>query len=261
MHRAWLLLLVACDKVLGLSPNPVDATAIDASPDARLAMHDEDGDGVDDNIDLCPTFADPTQLDEDRDGVGNACDPHPNDAIDKRVYFSPLLELRAAEWLQVSGTWVNDVDSVRQTSTDLGGNYVAALQTMHLNNPTIEVVIDQVASPYVSDAGVMLEVDNGPTSGGCYYQLLTDRLVYFDNRSGEGMEVPGPITTPEGRLRLTMQAASIGRNEPRCVARWGMRPPEVVDAIGYAPLANVKVQLYTYQAAATYHSIIVFDTQ
>jgi hypothetical protein len=54
-----------CD---GATPEcPADAVAPDA-----------DGDGVCDDIDLCPLAVDPTQTDDDGDGAGNACDPCTN---------------------------------------------------------------------------------------------------------------------------------------------------------------------------------------
>jgi hypothetical protein len=37
---------------------------------------DVDGDGVPNSIDRCPTVADPSQLDTDGDGIGDACDPN-----------------------------------------------------------------------------------------------------------------------------------------------------------------------------------------
>jgi serine/threonine protein phosphatase PrpC len=42
--------------------------------DCRRPPNDRDGDGVNDDIDLCPAIADPTQLDADADGVGDACE-------------------------------------------------------------------------------------------------------------------------------------------------------------------------------------------
>jgi Thrombospondin type 3 repeat len=42
------------------------------------AISDQDGDGVFDNDDNCPTVKNPDQADEDKDGVGNACDNCPH---------------------------------------------------------------------------------------------------------------------------------------------------------------------------------------
>jgi hypothetical protein len=41
------------------------------------ANGDEDGDGIPDGLDVCPTVPDPTQADGDLDGVGDACDGCP----------------------------------------------------------------------------------------------------------------------------------------------------------------------------------------
>jgi hypothetical protein len=53
----------------------IDAFVLDGGPP------DRDGDGVPDDVDLCPDAADPRQHDEDADGVGDACDrcPHLSD--------------------------------------------------------------------------------------------------------------------------------------------------------------------------------------
>ena len=52
-----------------------DATAvIDAAPDASTTA-DTDGDGVLDGVDVCPTVADPAQVDLDGDQKGWMCDP------------------------------------------------------------------------------------------------------------------------------------------------------------------------------------------
>jgi hypothetical protein len=40
-------------------------------------LKDTDGDGVPNASDNCPDAANPNQLDSDRDGFGDACDPTP----------------------------------------------------------------------------------------------------------------------------------------------------------------------------------------
>jgi hypothetical protein len=49
----------------------------DPPRDATSDANDRDGDGVADDVDVCPDLADPQQLDEDGDRIGNACDPCP----------------------------------------------------------------------------------------------------------------------------------------------------------------------------------------
>jgi hypothetical protein len=40
-----------------------------------ITLADQDGDGIADGSDNCPTIANPTQTDTDGDGIGDACDP------------------------------------------------------------------------------------------------------------------------------------------------------------------------------------------
>lgn len=57
-------LLAGCDRVFGL----------EQVADSEI-HHDEDGDGIDDSVDKCPTIAAPgDQVDSDGDGIGDLCD-------------------------------------------------------------------------------------------------------------------------------------------------------------------------------------------
>jgi hypothetical protein len=85
MRRGWFAVLVAIAAIAPgagcVSIPPHDTGTVDgapgdgaAMPDAPVAVgHDEDDDGIDDALDLCPHMAVETE-DGDGDGIGNDCD-------------------------------------------------------------------------------------------------------------------------------------------------------------------------------------------
>ncbi len=70
----------------------VDDVSVTATP-CSLPPPDTDGDGIDDTVDNCTTFANADQTDTDGDGHGNACDADLNN--DCGVNFGDLAELKA----------------------------------------------------------------------------------------------------------------------------------------------------------------------
>jgi hypothetical protein len=82
---------VVCDPAAPVCPGgqqcvsrsgAYECSTDDGDPFAPDANPDQDGDGVVDRIDLCPTVADPWQDNEDGDRFGDACDPCPPIADD-----------------------------------------------------------------------------------------------------------------------------------------------------------------------------------
>jgi hypothetical protein len=155
MRAMRAMILVACAACSFRSPAGSDgqAGAPDGGVDGR-GGGDQDGDGVADAIDLCPTLADPQQRDhdgdgrgdvcdrcpalpstsdpdQDGDGVGDACDPNPTATGDKRILWIGFYPEDAAQladnsrW-QRGGTWsivdgwvridASGVDTLRSTA-------------------------------------------------------------------------------------------------------------------------------------------------
>src|SRR5690349_1057385 len=107
--RALLVLVLAgCDAVLKLQevtpPPPPDAT------DAFIDF-DSDGDHVLDGSDNCPAVANEDQTDDDRDGIGNACDPHPGArdvVVSSDLFHSPTgTWLPFGAWTMTDGAWTS----------------------------------------------------------------------------------------------------------------------------------------------------------
>jgi hypothetical protein len=174
---------------------PFDA-AIDAVPDAP---GDRDNDGVKDNVDNCPDQPNPDQADEDRDGlgdvcdpcppspnntdsdhdgVGDDCDPNPSTAGDHIALFEGFHHGVPTGWTQTSGVWSAANDSV-STSSGLNGNstlthatfgdhetvYAGATLTATNGNAPYEIGVVDNFQP-VTDVGIacaaVLTANNDP---------------------------------------------------------------------------------------------------
>lgn len=98
MRKLALVIAAACGRVdFGVAPTASDA--------AKSCMgHDEDGDGVPDACDVCPTDPDPDQADRDGDGVGDACDVHPDTPGDMLAVFEPHVDAASSHYYQYVAT-------------------------------------------------------------------------------------------------------------------------------------------------------------
>ena len=101
----------------------------DVPPDCHVAVgHDEDGDGVDDGCDNCPTYSNADQADEDGDTLGDACEEPGQPGLFSHVYgfdaFAPTSGSEGGlDWVVWNGTWERTDDAVLGTSGSRGGNY------------------------------------------------------------------------------------------------------------------------------------------
>ena len=76
-------------------------TCDDAEP--SVCVEDEDGDGVADAVDNCPSIDNPSQADEDDDGLGNACDQIDDQPVADGCCSVGDGRDRAAGWFLLAG--------------------------------------------------------------------------------------------------------------------------------------------------------------
>lgn len=186
-----LLALVGCDAVFDLTRPPDAPLDPDAPISCELATtHDEDGDGVFDACDNCPTLANADQANtletedgELADSVGDVCDPNPTrsgDTIVRAVMFDKTSDTTT---FQAQGQWLHQGDVYRYEPVTSHTEQVLAVDSRAMPAPpfTIETNVRFVAGPippsatYFS-AGIELFPDDETENVWC--------LIESDSASG-----------------------------------------------------------------------------
>lgn len=146
-----LVLLGGCNGIFGLDPThggDDDIADDDVPPiDSGVFGHDEDGDGVDDAHDNCPSLSNPDQANDDGDPVGTECDPNANAAGDTILHFDAFdTDESLTRWSPVRGAWQIDDDTLHQTDANVDSALATATFDLSgADDITIEVVASVVA--------------------------------------------------------------------------------------------------------------------
>ncbi|PKN45552.1 MAG: hypothetical protein CVU59_08730 [Deltaproteobacteria bacterium HGW-Deltaproteobacteria-17] len=139
--------------------------------------HDEDGDGVDDNCDNCPTYGNATQVNADGDQIGNVCEsPAGATALSTISVFESMMP-STTSWTTVRGTWTAGADLINGfAGNDTDGNYLHPL-ALAASNYSVEVNFFYRAAPVdqANWAGVIFgwQTSNGNLS--IAYECLYER--------------------------------------------------------------------------------------
>jgi hypothetical protein len=164
-----LLLLGGCQLVFDVTPtdNSLECPA--------ELVHDEDGDGVDDVCDNCPTVANEDQADDLEavpDGVGNLCDPNPGTGDDRIAMLELFTDPNdSAQWMGPANRWmILDESLVYPSGLDTDLDPVFDVSAERVDPPftlVYRAVIDSVPNRY-SELGIVIdanELGNGVRCG------------------------------------------------------------------------------------------------
>jgi hypothetical protein len=223
----------------------------------------DDGDQLCDVDDACP--GDPgDDNDADGDHVGDDCDPHALQPIDRLLLFEPFTSFEPTSWSDIGLTpWTRGMSSFDQLDPSMTSQIE---RTVSMNvQPTVEVSIDATLDVELSSVGVYVENKS--------HVPLECRVVHFstgdelrmvlgqvdDNATMTGvLDRAGPLAGV-GVLRIT--GGQLDDGSVRCSARYGNGQALQIQALQglIDPRDNFDVLgFHTIHAAVSVDSITVF---
>lgn len=168
---------------------------------------DADGDLVADNVDNCVASANPSQADQDDNGVGDRCDPNTYDFEADPIGGRPtqMTVLGGA----ASGLRVEDLAGDRAVAYDPADAGVSdAFDRVAAGMPfqDVTVWVDYELSPEVLSLELWSDGAHHWNAGnGAILQLsAAGGLVYYDRHGQSVPSIPGPALPASGRIRIRL---------------------------------------------------------
>ncbi len=261
-----LVLLGGCHKLFGLLP--VDLESVDGDggttgadstlADAAMPMcpispvvYDEDVDSIDDRCDACPTIASDA-LDDDLDGLPNACDPNlivGGDKILLAATFYEAVDLTA--FTNTGATWA----AADHGTVTLGGMN-GVLRTV----PSYTVSKIEIRTSGLTAASPAATFFVGTTT-------VTCQVVASECTSGAGGQTCVRLASSQGQLSSEssdLREVSLLRSvvPPTTVCRIDDKTAAASEATADLPLGVGQIQLATNGAATVaIQSIVVYGAK
>lgn len=245
----------------------------DGGPDARTIdgpPGDDDADGVLDNLDNCPTRANPDQHDEDideigdvcdpcphikgstadvdADGVGDDCDPQPTIAKERIEFFDPFTSDRI-EWNL--GTGAGRLGETLRINAAAEGGAVLSVangESRIVTEGTIAAVASATPHQFSLMFGVDANVkvyhyaefwDNGPGTG----EVAVSKASYGTYTSVDVRTFTGPV--PAGAFAMHIDE-SVGAQTARLDATLGGISYTVAGSTSAAPVLTTSAEIHLY---------------
>ena len=238
-----LLACAGCDKLFGV-------THVDLEADSGGCLSgDEDCDGLTNSTDNCPAdFG--TALDDDADGVGNACDPDTGGNEGNVIAFFDGFDDASGNWSIKSGPWQlgTGVFSQPQIADTVVEKQVSA------KYPWLEVVVPE-----------LMTSDNGSITiyGVAQGSDVRCRVTRRSTDGAEFLEISGLLVpakevqlTGTGTLRIT--GGQRQDNKFYCRARYGTNfDAEVTNGVA-GPVTIDTIGISTSSASTTISSATLF---
>ncbi len=231
-----------------------------------MTGNDEDGDGVDDNCDNCPTYFNPGQEDEDGDGLGDVCENTlASPDLSGFPVFDPFL-LSSTAWTVSGGTWSWGVSEVQGSSA--GGANLFHSYGLPNNNYSAETTFTyRTSNPSGSSwTGVMfgVRIVYGSWVNGyeCVYERGTPRLQLWKMISGSwNLQQTVNVSTTAANGQWRKIRGFVTGNNVRCVyldetgVLTGLSWDDAAMVVDFGGRAGLRV----YNDTAVFSSFILYE--
>ncbi len=187
---------------------------LDAAVDAPAVVSaDHDGDGIPNNVDLCPTEFDPMQLDVDSDNVGDNCDPRPTTPGD-RLAGVGLFSESFGIWIPDTITNWSLADGKLSTTSPADATAARLSFTVPGADPTVRLtaVADDYGTSGQNHAINILLASTTTGNWTCELRGAVDlfnQLGLYSNSTSLQTQPAGPYAAGQ-RLRFALNVTTAG---------------------------------------------------